>query len=196
MWRAFLISCLLLATAGCWVGGSTAPPSTPSGMPGSTSNSSAQPSLALGSCSVTPPGGPRPPIASGLPGAPYLGNGRLWVGLWPHGLVIVPPDNISRGGVLRMKFPWYRGSSVHGVLHISGSQLDGSGVVRGRTAGYGLTGFSASSIFFSSQGCYRVVGSAGGVTLSFVTLVRTCSVLPELSPRRRKALTKDGWCPA
>ena len=50
--------------------------------------------------------------------------------------------------------------------------------MRGRTDGYGLTGFNASSIFFSSQCCYRVVGSAGGVTLSFVTLVRTCSVLP------------------
>ena len=66
--------------------------------------------------------------------------------------------------------------------------------MRGRTDGYGLTGFNASSISFSSQGCYRIVGSAGGATLSFVTMVRTCSVLPELSPRQRKALSTY-WCP-
>jgi hypothetical protein len=116
------------------------------------------------------------------------------VGLWPRGLVIVPPDDISRDGVLHMKFPWYRGPSVHAVLRISGSQLDGNGVARGRADGYGLTGFNASSISFSRQGCYRIVGSAGGATLSFVTMVRTCSVLPELSPRRRKAFSRY-WCP-
>ena len=130
---------------------------------------------------------------------PYIGNGRLWAGLWPRGLVIVPPDNISRRGVLRMKFMWYRGSSVHGVLHISGSQLDADGGVRGRTAGYGLTGFNASSIYFSGQGCYRVTGRAGEAALSFVTLVRTCSVLPELSPRQRRVVSKyvsKNWCPA
>jgi hypothetical protein len=120
------------------------------------------------------------------------------VGLWPHGLVVVPPDDISQRGVLRMKFMWYRESSVHGVLHINGSQLDADGVVRGRTAGYGLTGFNASSIFFSGQGCYRVTGRTGGASLSFVTLVRTCSVLHELSPRQRKAISKNlakNWCP-
>jgi hypothetical protein len=120
------------------------------------------------------------------------------VGLWPHGLVIVPADDISRSGVLRMKFMWYRGPSVHGILHISGSQIDANGVVHGRTADYGLTGFNASSIYFTEQGCYRVTGTAGGATLSFVTLVRTCSVLPELSPRQRKTIlrTPNSWCPA
>jgi hypothetical protein len=120
------------------------------------------------------------------------------VGLWPRGLVIVPADDISWGGVLRMKFMWYRGWGVRGVLHISGSQIDADGVVRGRTAGYGLTGFNASSIYFTGQGCYRVTGKAGGATLSFVTLVRTCSVLPELSPRQRKAILRisNNWCPA
>lgn len=93
---------------------------------------------------------------------------------------------------------WWRGSSVHGVLHITGSQLEAAGVVRGRTAGYGLTGFNASSIYFPEQGCYRVTGKAGGASLSFVTLVRTCSVLPELSARRRRAVSKylsHNWCP-
>ena len=194
MRRACLIWCLLLGAAGCSFGNSTAPPSTGSGTDGSTTTGSVQPSVALSECPVTPPGGPRPP--TGLPPRPYVGDGRLWVGLWPRGLVIVPPDNISPDGVLRMKFMWWRGSSVHGVLHISGSQLHGSGFVRGRTAGYGLTGFNPSSIYFPHQGCYRVTGRAGGARLSFVTLVRTCSVLPELTRRQRKALAiSKNWCP-
>ena len=224
--RAVLIGCLVLGTAACSMGSSKTPSS--SGSVGSSSTAgSAQPSLALNACPVTPPGGPRPP--TGLPPAPYAGNGQLWVGLWPHGLVVVPPDDISRRGVLRMKFMWYRESSVHGVLHINGSQLDADdtghehartvaaslngiphSLVQGRleaphsdasdhlAAGYGLTGFNASSIFFSGQGCYRVTGRAGGASLSFVTLVRTCSVLHELSPRQRKAISKNlakNWCP-
>jgi hypothetical protein len=112
-------------------------------------------------------------------------------------LVIVPPDDIGPRGVLRMKFMWWRGSTVHGLLHISGSQLDANGSARGRTAGYGLTGFNASSVYFSGQGCYRVTGRAAGQALSFVTLVRTCSVLPELSRRQRDALSiSKSWCPA
>jgi hypothetical protein len=111
-------------------------------------------------------------------------------------LVVVPPDDIGRAGVLRMKFMWWRGSTVHGVLHISGSRLHGGGVVRGRTAGYGLTGFNPSSIYFPGQGCYRVTGRAAGGALSFVTLVRTCSVLHELTRRRRNALSiSKNWCP-
>jgi hypothetical protein len=178
------------------MGSSTAPPSGGSAMRSSTTTGAGQPSLALSACPVTPPGGPSPP--TGLPPTPYIGNGRLWAGLWPRGLVIVPPDDISRRGVLRMKFMWYRGSTVHGVLHISGSQLDANGVVRGRTAGYGLTGFNASSVEFSGQGCYRVTGRAGGAALSFVTLVRTCSVLAEVSPQLRRAFSKNlakNWCP-
>ena len=196
MRRAFLIGCLVLGAAACSMGSSKAPPSGGSVASNSAPTGSVQPSLALSACPVTPPGGPHPP--TGLPPAPYIGNGQIWVGLWPYGLVVVPPGNISRGGVLRMKFMWYRGSTVHGVLHISGYQLDADGVVHGRTAGYGLTGFNASSIFFSGQGCYRVTGTASRASLSFVTLVRTCSVLPELSPWQRKAISKNlakNWCP-
>ena len=193
MRRALLISCLILGTAACSVGSSTAPPSGRAATGGSANTQTRPPSLVLSDCRVTPPRGPRPP--TGLPPRPYIGNGRLWVGLWPHGLVIVPPDDIGRRGVLRMKFMWWRGSTVHGILRISGSQLGAGGVVRGRTAGYGLTGFNASSIYFSGQGCYRVTGRAAGAALSFVTLVRTCSVLPELTRRQRNALSKN-WCPA
>src|SRR5260370_8205548 len=37
------------------------------------------------------------------------GNGSLWVGaLWPHGVVIITPDNVDPDGPLSMKFGLYR----------------------------------------------------------------------------------------
>ena len=115
----------------------------------------------------------------------YFGGDGLWTVLWPHGSVLVPPDDIGTDGTLGMKFPWWRGPGVRGYLHITGEEV-GSGLpVRARTDGYGRTGFNASAIFFSDEGCYRVTGEAGGASLTFVTLVRTCSVLPEL-PRAER----------
>ena len=42
---------------------------------------------------MTVPNGSPPPGEA--PDATYLGNGRLWTSLWPHGLVLVPPDDIA-----------------------------------------------------------------------------------------------------
>jgi len=192
--RAILISSLALALAACSFGTSTS--SSPLGSmarvaPTLTAGPAQPPAQALRECPVTAPGRPRPP--AGLPPVPYLGNGRMWVGLWPAGLVIVPPDDTGRDGFLRMKFMWWRGSSVRGVLDISGYELGFAAAVHARTPVYGVTGFNASSIFFPGEGCYRVTGSAGGAGLSFVTLVRTCSVLDELAPSLRKAYSKS-WC--
>jgi hypothetical protein len=91
-----------------------------------------------------------------------------------------------------MKFMWWRGSGAHGVLRITGQEIASHAPVRGRTFGYGYSGFNASSIFFPGQGCYRVTGSAGGAALTFVTLVRTCSVLPQLPHAQRKRFAT--WC--
>jgi len=53
------------------------------------------------------------------------GNGSLWVGaLWPHGVVIITPDNVDPDGRLEMKFGWYRLTS--GFLTITGRRLDAS----------------------------------------------------------------------
>ncbi|MGN6380912.1 MAG: hypothetical protein ACTHNU_18310, partial [Gaiellales bacterium] len=109
-----------------------------------------------------------------------------------RGLVIVPPGDISRRGSLRMKFMWWRGRGARGLLHISGSEIASGRAIHARTFGYGYSGFNASSIFFPGQGCYRVTGTAGRSELTFVTLVRTCSVLPSLPPARRRSLA--GWC--
>ena len=52
------------------------------------------------------------------------GNGSLWVGaLWPHGVVIITPDNVDPDGRLEMKFGWYRLTS--GFLAITGRRHNG-----------------------------------------------------------------------
>src|SRR5215470_17574149 len=117
-----LISGLLVATAACSFGGASSAPS-PSGSgltaPASPVAPSDQPlATALHECSATSPGGPTPP-GGVLPPAPYIGNGRLWVGLWPDGLVVVPPGDVRPDGSLRMKFMWVRGPGIHGILRIS-----------------------------------------------------------------------------
>jgi len=51
------------------------------------------------------------------------GNGLLWVGSpWPHGVVVITPDNVNPDGSLGMKFGWYRLTS--GFLTITGRRLD------------------------------------------------------------------------
>jgi hypothetical protein len=89
-----------------------------------------------------------------------------------------------------MKFPWWRGPDVHGALHIHGHELTLGLPVRAEIPdGYGDTGFQASGIIFPAEGCYEITGEAGGVELSFLTLVRPCSALGELPPILRATYT-------
>jgi hypothetical protein len=99
------------------------------------------------------------------------GNGSLWVGaLWPHGVVIITPDDVDPDGRLGMKFGWYRLTS--GFLAITGRRLDASAPpASGAASGYGLTGFNASGVIFPTEGCWQVTGRVGRVTLTFVTFV-------------------------
>jgi hypothetical protein len=136
------------------------------------------------SCTVTTGNGKTPPgeARSTL----NLGNGRLWTVLWPNGLVLVPPDDIGADGSLGMKFPWWRSPEVHGALHIQGHELSLGVPLRAEIPdGFGDTGFQPSGISFPVEGCYEVIGEAGGAELTFVTLVRPCSALAELPPSMR-----------
>jgi hypothetical protein len=195
--RAALISGLVLVAMACSFGGTTTSPS-PHGStltpPTSSAPRSTHPlAAALRACSVTPPNGfPRP---GAIPPAPYLGNGRLWVGLWPQGLVVVPRDDVRSDGSLRMKFMWVRGPGVHAILRISGDEVSTGASIWARSFGYGYTGFNASSIFFPGEGCYRITGKAGRAEITFVTLVRTCGVFPEL-PRSLQKTYSPNWCAA
>lgn len=85
-----------------------------------------------------------------------FGNGRLWTVLWPNGVVYVPPDNIDPDGSLGMKFPWWRGPDVHGVLHIQGHESFLRLPVRAEIPdGYGDTGFQAVGSCFRSRDAMR-----------------------------------------
>jgi hypothetical protein len=99
------------------------------------------------------------------------GNRSLWVGaLWPHGVVIITPDDVGPDGRLGMKFGWYRLTS--GFLVISGRRLDAPAPpLSAMTSGYGLTGFNASGVYFPTEGCWQVTGRVGGTALTFVTFV-------------------------
>jgi hypothetical protein len=101
------------------------------------------------------------------------GHGSLWVGaLWPHGVVIITPDDIDPDGQLSMKFGWYR--LISGYLTITGRRLDAPAPpASGQTfpGSYGLTGFNASGVIFPSEGCWQVTGRAGRAALTFVTFV-------------------------
>jgi hypothetical protein len=99
------------------------------------------------------------------------GNASLWVGgLWPHGVVIITPDDVEPDGRLSMKFGWYRLTS--GFLTITGRRLDAPAPpASGLASGYGLTGFNASGVMFPTEGCWQVTGRVGRVTLTFVTFV-------------------------
>jgi hypothetical protein len=192
--RVFLILSLVLAGASCSSGGS---PSAPS--PGESRHvaeaSPGRPTAlplaeAIRECPVTAPNGSAPP--GGAATGPFFGAEGLWTSLWPNGLVLMPARDVRPDGSLRMKFPWWRGPNVRGYLRISGQEIGSGAPIHARTAGYGLTGFNASAIFFPGEGCYRVNGEAGTAAITFVTLVRTCSVLPQMTPRERRRYLS--WC--
>ena len=101
------------------------------------------------------------------------GNDSLWVGsLWPHGVVIITPDDVGPDGRLGMKFGWYR--LTNGYLTITGRRLDAPAPpASGLTfpGGYGLTGFNASGVMFPTEGCWQITGRVGRVALTFVAFV-------------------------
>jgi len=80
-----------------------------------------------------------------------------------YGITRQPPDGL--------KFPWWR--EARGRLTIKGTRLDGGApALRARIpGGYGLIGFQATKVLFSTPGCWRVTGMVGDEKLSFVTLV-------------------------
>jgi len=128
-------------------------------------------------CPVTLPNRrlPPPPARGALPPVPPIwdGNGKLWVKLWPLGVMVVSPLVVNPDGSYSFKIPWWR--ATRGSLSIVARRLDETAKpVRGAApGGYGSTGFQPSAVNFSTQGCWRVTGRVGSASLSFVTLVVT-----------------------
>ena len=197
MMRLLLIASLVLGATAC-IGGrpGTPPPphhsafTTPSRNAPQPSPSPSMPTLvdALRQCPVTIPNGT-------APNSTY-GTRSLRTVLWAHGLVLVPPEDVGPDRRLGMKFPWWRGHGVRGLLHISGNEIHSGAPVQARTRGYGLSGFNATAIFFPSEGCYRIKGQAGGAGLTFVAMVLTCSTFAELPRGVRRTYSSKDHVPA
>jgi hypothetical protein len=126
-------------------------------------------------CPVTAPGGKVPVAGEGV----NYGNDSLAVALWPNGTLVAGrlPDGssyaeIKPDGSIVAKLGWWRG--IDGQLHIDGERLDASAPPLGAYIpdGYGPTGLQATGLTFPTQGCWKVVGSIGRATLTFVVLVR------------------------
>jgi hypothetical protein len=81
------------------------------------------------------------------------------------------PGFVHSDGSLSMKFPWWRG--VRGRLTIEGRRLDASAPLLRATIpeGYSETGFQATGLIFSTEGCWEVTGKVGDTSLVFVTRV-------------------------
>jgi hypothetical protein len=102
--------------------------------------------------------------------AGYHGNGSVTTALWPYGVVAAGPQYVNPDGSIRMKFPWWR--SVVGALRVEGRRLDGRGSLTAEIPdGYGPTGFQATGLVFSSEGCWQITGRAGDASLTFVVMV-------------------------
>jgi hypothetical protein len=126
-------------------------------------------------CPVTEPNGSTPPGEDPDRTSNVLGNGAIWVGLYPEGTVIFEPDGPGGRdpltGAYAMKFWWWRG--VEGQLEITGQRLDGEAppMWGGVPEGYGDTGFQATGLVFPTEGCWEVTGRVGDASITFVTRV-------------------------
>jgi hypothetical protein len=118
-------------------------------------------------CPVTKPNGSRPPGETAI-SAGYYGNGALWTVLPADGILYVRRENDGR---LSTKLPWWRG--VRGTLTIEGQRLDGAGEFSAHIPdGYGSSGFQATGVYFSDEGCWELRGRAGSAELKFVVNVK------------------------
>jgi hypothetical protein len=123
-------------------------------------------------CVVTLPNGRTPARNAGV----NHGNGRLFVGLWEHGRVVVQPSDVSQDGSIDAKFGWWR--SAAGRLQITATRIDGPApAARAHIpSGYGRKGFQSTSISFPTVGCWRVTGTVGRLArLTFITSVEVKS---------------------
>jgi hypothetical protein len=65
---------------------------------------------------------------------------------------------------------WWR--LRHGQLRIRAERLDGRGTAEAHIPdGYGPDGFQSSGVYFSANGCWRVIGTLGDTAVSFVVIV-------------------------
>jgi hypothetical protein len=166
---------MVIAVAGCTHDGvgpraaesaSTTPPSVPPAARTTSSeafgwiNGRCVPSTLAGS-----PQRPPPPLVARSGSDKWYGVDDLWA--------VVDPDNVAArqpDGRAGMKVGWWR--LRHGQLRIRAERLDGRGTAEAHIPdGYGPDGFQSSGVYFSANGCWRVIGTLGDTAVSFVVIV-------------------------
>jgi len=136
-----------------------------------------------GGCPVTKPNGVGPP--GERPAENFLGNGRLFTGLYSPRLV-ADGRNLQPDGSIGEKFWWWADTDEPvDALEIRGRRLDGEAEpLRARInpgwpeTGFRGTAFWAVGIVFPTDGCWEVTGEvrgsrapagvASGTSLTFV----------------------------
>ena len=133
-------------------------------------------------CAVTIANGQAPPGESKSPSD--FGNDGLWTLLPVDGKLVVsmtrplPPGTVfgefGRDGSISTKFPWWGAKSAGRHLRITGRRLDRNARPLRATIAPAVTRaphFWATRIKFATQGCWRVTGTTGAQTLTFVVQV-------------------------
>lgn len=95
-------------------------------------------------------------------------NGWLRAGVMPDGGSMA---TIEDDGSISTKQGWWRGTK--GKLVVTGRRLDRAAPsLRGGTRpGYGETGFIPVSLTFPTTGCWRITGTLGALSLTYVVRV-------------------------
>jgi hypothetical protein len=122
-----------------------------------------------GICDPSRPNGATPPGEE--PSPQDYGNGRLYtiLPLSSDGFVY---GDIQPDGSIGVKFPWWRGRDVGGMLTISGFEVTTGVAMKAEIpTGYGQR-FQATGLYFPAAGCFEVTGRSGGASLTFVVKVR------------------------
>jgi hypothetical protein len=123
-------------------------------------------------CPITIPNGRKPP--GERPSLEDHGNGALWTALPPDGKIVAGRPFVLPDGSIRIKFPWWGSRRAGAHLTISGSSIQPRGGLTQAKISEGLTGaphFWASGVIFPTEGCWRVTGTAGRASLTFVVFV-------------------------
>lgn len=127
-----------------------------------------QPTVFPAGCSTTVPNNSTPPGETATAG--YHGNGKIWTALWADGQILARGSQILPDGSIKMKFPWWRGKGVVGILRIESRRLDGASPPASlETQDDSQTeGFQPSYIIFPAEGCWEITATVGTEHLTVV----------------------------